>query len=91
MTLGDWGYALTLVRTETGGDPGTKGYHGTITALDIHLSADHGGLPAGTEIQIGFAEARAQASPAPAATATQQQTVTTPARHRASRRSRRSG
>jgi murein DD-endopeptidase MepM/ murein hydrolase activator NlpD len=69
VSLGDWGYALTLVRTETGGDPGTKGYHGTITALDVHLSADHGGLPAGTEIQIGYAEAAAQASPPPATTA----------------------
>jgi murein DD-endopeptidase MepM/ murein hydrolase activator NlpD len=68
VALGEWGYALTLVRTETGGDPGTKGYHGTITALDIHLAAAHGGLPAGTEIQIGFAEARAQASPPPATT-----------------------
>jgi murein DD-endopeptidase MepM/ murein hydrolase activator NlpD len=80
VTLGDWGYALTLVRTETGGDPGTKGYHGTITALDIHLSAAHGGLPAGTEIQIGYAEAQAQTSPPPTPTATQQ-TVTTATRH----------
>jgi murein DD-endopeptidase MepM/ murein hydrolase activator NlpD len=68
VALGDWGYVLTLVRTETGGDPGTKGYHGTITALDVHLSADHGGLPAGTEIQIGYADATAQASPTPPVT-----------------------
>ncbi|MDX6516387.1 MAG: peptidoglycan LD-endopeptidase LytH, partial [Gaiellaceae bacterium] len=70
VTLGDWGYALTLVRSETGGDPGTKGYHGTITALTVHLSAAHGGFPAGTDIQIGYADAAAQASPPPAKTDT---------------------
>jgi murein DD-endopeptidase MepM/ murein hydrolase activator NlpD len=70
VALGDWGYAVTLVRTETAGQTGTKGYHGSITALDIHLSADHGGLPAGSEIQIGYADAAAQASPPPPATTT---------------------
>jgi len=68
FALADWGYVLTLVQAETGGEPGTKGYHGTVTALDVHLSADHGGLPAGTEILIGYAEAAAQASPPPPAT-----------------------
>src|SRR4051794_4677484 len=77
IALGDWGYAITLVRTETAGQTGTKGYHGTITALDIHLSADHGGLPAETEIQVGYADAAAQASPPPPATTT----VVTPAPH----------
>jgi murein DD-endopeptidase MepM/ murein hydrolase activator NlpD len=65
IALGDWGYAVTLVRTETAGQAGTNGYHGTIVALDIHLSADHGGLPANTEIQVGYADAAAQASPPP--------------------------
>jgi murein DD-endopeptidase MepM/ murein hydrolase activator NlpD len=39
-------------------------------ALDIHLSSDHGGLPAGTDIQLGYADATAQASPPPPATTT---------------------
>jgi murein DD-endopeptidase MepM/ murein hydrolase activator NlpD len=77
IALGDWGYAVTLVRSETAGQTGTKGYHGTITALDVHLSADHGGLPAETEIQIGYADAAAQASPPPPATTT----VAKPAPH----------
>ena len=38
---------------------GAKGYRGFVTALDVHLNADHGGLPAGTEILVGYAEAAA--------------------------------
>jgi murein DD-endopeptidase MepM/ murein hydrolase activator NlpD len=62
---------------------GAKGYRGYVTELDVHLTADHGGLPAGSEIQIGYAEAAAQtAPPAPATqtttTATVPQTVTSP-------------
>jgi murein DD-endopeptidase MepM/ murein hydrolase activator NlpD len=36
-----------------------------VTALDIHLTADHGGLPAGSEIQVGYAEASVQAPAEP--------------------------
>jgi murein DD-endopeptidase MepM/ murein hydrolase activator NlpD len=39
----------------------TPSYTTSMTALDIHLTAEHGGLPAGTEITIGYAEATAQA------------------------------
>ena len=47
-------------------DKPTPGYHDFVTALDVFLTADHGGLPAQSEIQIGYAEANAQASePAP--------------------------
>jgi murein DD-endopeptidase MepM/ murein hydrolase activator NlpD len=63
VTLGDWGYMQTLVQTVGGGDPGTKGYHQSLRVLDIHLTADHGGLAAGSEIIIGWAEAFAQATP----------------------------
>src|ERR671923_101692 len=38
---------------------------GSVTALDVPLTADHGGLPAGSEIQVGYAEASVQASTAP--------------------------
>ena len=40
-----------------------EGYRGFVTELDIHLTADHGGLPANSEIQIGYAEAAAQTAP----------------------------
>jgi murein DD-endopeptidase MepM/ murein hydrolase activator NlpD len=36
-----------------------------VTALDVHLTADHGGLTAGSEILVGYAEANTQASKPP--------------------------
>jgi murein DD-endopeptidase MepM/ murein hydrolase activator NlpD len=71
IPLGDWGYMQTLVQTVGAGDPGTKSYHQSLSVLDIHVNADHGGLPAGSEIIIGRAEALAQAS-------TEIETVTIP-------------
>jgi hypothetical protein len=64
--LADWGYLITLEQgTDTSSGPGgAQGFHGFVTALDIHLTAPHGGLPAGSEIQIGYAEANVRA-PAP--------------------------
>jgi hypothetical protein len=63
--LGDWGYALVLAQGEA---PAGEGYRGFVTALEIHLNLDHGGLPAGTVIAVGYAEAAAtaaKAEPAP--------------------------
>jgi murein DD-endopeptidase MepM/ murein hydrolase activator NlpD len=67
VALGDWGYLITLEQgTDTSsGAGGAQGFHGFVTALDIHLTAPHGGLPAGSEIQVGYAEASVQASVAP--------------------------
>jgi murein DD-endopeptidase MepM/ murein hydrolase activator NlpD len=63
-TLGDWGTLVisshTVVR---GAPPGTKGYTGVITAIDVFLTSAHGGLPAGSEIQVGYASAGAQTAP----------------------------
>jgi murein DD-endopeptidase MepM/ murein hydrolase activator NlpD len=61
-TLGDWG-SLTTVAAAGSGSP-QSGYHGNVTALEIRLTADHGGLPAGTSILVGYAEVAAQAAPA---------------------------
>ncbi|MGD0274317.1 MAG: M23 family metallopeptidase [Gaiellaceae bacterium] len=71
IPLGDWGYMQTLVQTVGTGDPETKGFYQSLRVLDIHVNADHGGLPAGSEIIIGWAEARAQVS-------TETETVTIP-------------
>jgi murein DD-endopeptidase MepM/ murein hydrolase activator NlpD len=63
-TLADWGH-LTIAShnsTRSAAD-GTKSYDGVSIALDIKLTAAHGGLPAGAEIQVGYAEASAQTSP----------------------------
>ena len=54
---------------------GTKGYEGVVTELDLRLTADHGGLPAGSEIQIGHVEVAVQTAPPPVPT-----TTTTPTR-----------
>jgi murein DD-endopeptidase MepM/ murein hydrolase activator NlpD len=62
-TLGNWG-KLT-VGTGAGASNDTdqqKAWEGSALALDIKLTADHGGLPAGSEIQIGYVEANVQAS-----------------------------
>ena len=64
VPLGDWGNAIVLEQTGQRVDQPTPGYHDFVTALDIVLTADHGGLPAQSEIQIGYAEANAQASEA---------------------------
>jgi murein DD-endopeptidase MepM/ murein hydrolase activator NlpD len=59
--LADWG-SLTTVAGGASGSPAT-GYRGSVTALEIRLTADHGGLPAGTTILVGYAEVAAQAAP----------------------------
>ena len=61
VALADWG-SLTTVAGGASGSPGT-GYRGSVTALEIRLTADHGGLPAGTTILVGYAEVAAQAAP----------------------------
>src|ERR671934_2108790 len=60
VPLGDWGYADVAVQSST---PTATAFRGSVTALDVHLTADHGGLPAGSEIQVGYAEASVQAPP----------------------------
>jgi murein DD-endopeptidase MepM/ murein hydrolase activator NlpD len=65
VALADWG-TLTALAAGGGGSPAT-GYRGSITALEIRLTGDHGGLPAGTTILVGYAEVAAQAGAAPPA------------------------
>ncbi len=66
VPLADWGYLDTLIEgTNTSTGPGAgQVFHGFATAVDVHVTAAHGGLPAGSEIQIGYAEVTVQA-PAP--------------------------
>jgi murein DD-endopeptidase MepM/ murein hydrolase activator NlpD len=79
VTLGDWGQ-LTVgsAAVDRSAPDGAEGYRGFVTELDVHLTADHGGLPANSEIQIGYADAAAQTAP-PAAPATTTTTDTLPA------------
>jgi len=81
IPLADWGYAIALEQKSQRIDKPTPGHHDFVTALDITLTADHGGLPAQSEIQIGYAEANAQASeaaPLPAAPSVPTTTVKAP-------------
>jgi murein DD-endopeptidase MepM/ murein hydrolase activator NlpD len=78
IALADWGYAIALEQAGRRTDKPAPGYHDFVTALDVFLTARHGGLPAGSELQIGYAEADAQAGhaeplpPAPSEPATKQ-------------------
>ena len=63
VALADWG-SLTTVAGGVTGTP-ASGYHGSVTALQIRLTKDHGGLVAGTTIDVGYAEVAAKASPPP--------------------------
>jgi murein DD-endopeptidase MepM/ murein hydrolase activator NlpD len=76
VAVGDWGQ-LTVAGTtvDTASPQGTKGYKTVVTELDLKLTADHGGLPAGSEIQIGSATVAVQTAP-PAATTTATTTTT---------------
>ena len=61
IALADWGYVLLL---EQGSNPAPS-YSGFVTALDVHLTRDHGGLPAGSEILVGRAQASAEVAAPP--------------------------
>jgi murein DD-endopeptidase MepM/ murein hydrolase activator NlpD len=65
VALADWGYAITLEQAEVRSPGKAESYRGYVTGLDIHLTADHGGLPAGSEILVGYAESWAQAGTPP--------------------------
>jgi murein DD-endopeptidase MepM/ murein hydrolase activator NlpD len=69
VPLADWGYATILEQAVVRQNTATRrGHRGFVTGIHVRLTADHGGLPAGTEIFVGYAEAAATAlkgSPAP--------------------------
>jgi len=61
FSLGDWGYAVTLQSGKASLDvEGTRGARAFVTALQVRLTADHYGLPAGTEVMVGYAESAAK-------------------------------
>jgi hypothetical protein len=69
VPLGDWGYATLLEQAVVRQNTTTRrGHRGFVTGIHVRLTADHAGLPAGTEIFVGYTEAAATAlkgSPAP--------------------------
>ena len=68
IALADWGHAYLLEEEQYGGSSSpSPTYHAWITAIDVRLDADHDGLPVGTRILIGYADALASVPPAPPA------------------------
>ena len=63
VSLGDWGYAAVL--EENVSAAAARTYRGSVTALHVYLTADHGGLPAGSEILVGYGEAGAEVKTTP--------------------------
>jgi murein DD-endopeptidase MepM/ murein hydrolase activator NlpD len=64
VPLGDWGH-LTLLQERSADASALRGW---VTVLDVQLDADHAGLPVGTRILVGYAEASAtRLQPTPAA------------------------
>ncbi|HWE80066.1 MAG TPA: M23 family metallopeptidase [Gaiellaceae bacterium] len=62
--LGDWGVLTISPHTvDRAGDPDVKSFEGVSIGFDVHLRAAHGGLPAGSDIQVGYVEVRAQTAP----------------------------
>jgi murein DD-endopeptidase MepM/ murein hydrolase activator NlpD len=70
VPLGDWGQATVL---EQGSDwnvtGGRNGLTAFVVAFRVRVSKEHGGLPAGSEIVVGKAEATVQPPPPDPATA----------------------
>jgi hypothetical protein len=61
VSLGDWGYMVVLEKAVVRQNGARFGFRGFVTGLHVVLTAAHGGLPAGTEIMIGYSEAAASA------------------------------
>jgi murein DD-endopeptidase MepM/ murein hydrolase activator NlpD len=66
FSIGDWGSVTTLQQgltsLNTKRSTGTRAF---VTGFQVRLTADHYGLPAGTEVMVGYAEAGAKYTPAP--------------------------
>ena len=76
VALADWGYLIALEQVaDAPVADGTRNARGAVNALHVVLTADHGGLPAGTEILVAHAEA-AVSTPVDTTTATQPATTT---------------
>jgi murein DD-endopeptidase MepM/ murein hydrolase activator NlpD len=59
LSLGDWGTLTVLSQTSGVRKSAPPGAQATTTGLRVRLTSEHAGLPAGTEIVVGNAEATA--------------------------------
>ena len=61
VPLEDWGYLILLEQAVVRERGERRGRRTSVNGLRVHLTADHGGLPAGSEIVVASAEAAASA------------------------------
>src|SRR3954470_12934569 len=76
--IGTWG-TISIgsgVGSPSAGADGAHGWQGSVATVDIRLIADHNGLPAGTDIQIGYAAANVTAEPVATTPTTTEKTTT---------------
>jgi murein DD-endopeptidase MepM/ murein hydrolase activator NlpD len=70
LPLADWGTLEALGETSSTSSARPRSAASTVTGLKVRLIAEHGGLPAGSELVVGLATAAAVAVPAPTTPAT---------------------
>jgi len=70
MPLADWGTLEALGQTSSASSAKPRSATSAVTGLRVRLIAEHGGLPAGSELVVGVATANAVAVPAPTTPAT---------------------
>ena len=64
VPLGDWGVATVLTGSGSAYRSRTaRGYNTGVTGLQIHTNVEHAGVPAGTDIVVGYADVAAEALP----------------------------
>ncbi|HZQ83102.1 MAG TPA: M23 family metallopeptidase [Gaiellaceae bacterium] len=79
IPVGGWGQLSLDAETVDRTAPlGSSGYRVEVIELDLKLVAAHGGLPAGSELQIGYAKSAVQTAPPAAPPVTTTAPVTTP-------------
>ena len=62
--IGDYGSVTVLQQSGSSyGSNRKRGYNAGVTALQVHLNAEHNGIPAGTDIVVGYLDVAAEALP----------------------------
>ena len=62
VALGDWGTATILQQSSSPyGSRKARGFNAGATALQVHVNVEHAGVPAGTDIVVGYADVAAEA------------------------------
>jgi murein DD-endopeptidase MepM/ murein hydrolase activator NlpD len=64
VALADWGSASVVAQSASAYSVGkVRAYKAKVTALSVHLNASHAGLPAGTDIVVGYTDVAVEGPP----------------------------